>query len=46
MAAGRHFSADVTTEPSTPIVVEWAIYRDALGQQWGAGANALATPWP
>jgi hypothetical protein len=45
-AVGKHFSAVAATAPATPIVVEWSIYRDALGQTWGAGANALATPWP
>jgi hypothetical protein len=28
------------------LVVEWAIYSDALGQRWAAGANALATRLP
>lgn len=42
----QHFSALVETSPSTPIVVEWAVYRNAGGQQWAAGANALATPIP
>lgn len=45
-AVGKRFSAVVTTAPTTPVVVEWALYRDALGQFWGAGANALATPVP
>jgi hypothetical protein len=31
---------------TTPIVVEWAIYNDALGKTWAGGANALATPMP
>ena len=46
LAVGKRFSAVVTTASDTPIVVEWAVYRNALGQFWGAGANALATPVP
>jgi hypothetical protein len=39
------FSATISSTGS-PIVVEWAIYQDAGGQFWAAGANALATPIP
>lgn len=45
-ARGKRFSAVVTTAPATPVVVEWAVYRNALGQFWGAGASALATSVP
>lgn len=45
-AIGRGFSALVETDQSTPVVVEWALYRDALGKMWAGGANALATPLP
>jgi hypothetical protein len=44
-AVGKGFGAvfeSLGTLP-IPIVVEWAIYSDALGQRWAAGANALAT---
>jgi hypothetical protein len=46
--AGKTFGALVESlgDTPTPIVVEWAIYSDALGVMWAAGANALATPWP
>ena len=37
------FSATVSSHGS-PVVVEWAIYQDAGGQFWAAGANGLATP--
>ena len=43
-SGARRFSAVFrTSSPSTPIVVEWAIYSDALGVPWAAGASALAT---
>jgi hypothetical protein len=44
-AVGRRFGVLVESlgEPPVPIVVEWAIYSDALGQRWATGANALAT---
>ena len=54
-AAGKRFGAVVTSHemiglpgvyagyPKVPIVVEWSIYSDAMGQFWAAGANALAT---
>jgi hypothetical protein len=47
-ALGKTFGAVVESlgDSSTPLVVEWAIYRNALGVPWAAGANALATPWP
>jgi hypothetical protein len=42
---GRAFGVQIESLGTTPvpIVVEWAIYSDALGQRWAAGANALAT---
>jgi hypothetical protein len=44
-AAGRRFGAVVESVGATPaqIVVERAMYWDALGQRWAAGTNALAT---
>lgn len=45
-ALGRRFGALVESSAGTPLVVEWAIYSDHAGQQWAAGANALATPIP
>ncbi|MCU0255651.1 MAG: hypothetical protein MUF60_02810, partial [Vicinamibacterales bacterium] len=45
-AVGKGFGAlfESLGPSPAPIVVEWAIYSDALGQRWAAGANALATP--
>ena len=45
---GKGFGAIVESigTGTTPIVVEWAIYNDALGKTWAGGANALATPMP
>jgi hypothetical protein len=44
-AAGTRFGAIVESLGTTPapIVVERAMYWDALGQTWAAGTNALAT---
>jgi hypothetical protein len=44
-AAGRRFGAFVESVGDTPaqIVVERAMYWDAVGQRWAAGTNALAT---
>lgn len=44
-SAGRRFGAVVESEGSTPaqVVVERAIYSDALGLRWAAGSNALGT---
>ncbi|MCU0257148.1 MAG: hypothetical protein MUF60_10415 [Vicinamibacterales bacterium] len=44
-AAGKRFGALVESLGGTPaqIVVERAIYWDALGQFWASGTNALAT---
>jgi hypothetical protein len=46
--AGKGFGAVIESLGASPapIVVEWAIYNDALGGFWAAGANALATPVP
>ena len=43
--AGRRFGVVVESVGlgAAPIVVESAIYGDAYGQTWQAGANALAT---
>jgi hypothetical protein len=45
---GRSFGIVIESlgDSPAPIVVEWAIYSDALGQRWAAGANALATRLP
>jgi hypothetical protein len=42
---GRAFGVQIESLGTTPvpIVVEWAIYSDALGQRWAAGTSALAT---
>ena len=45
-SVGKGFSALVETDGSTPVIVEWAVYGNASGQAWAAGANALATPLP
>ena len=47
-AAGRRFGAVVESLGAAPaqIVVERAMYWDALGQTWAAGTNALATRLP
>ena len=44
-AANRRFGAIVESIGATPaqVVVERAMYWDALGQRWAAGTNALAT---
>jgi hypothetical protein len=44
-AIGKRFGAIVESLGSAPaqIVVEQAMYWDALGQDWAAGTNALAT---
>lgn len=44
-AAGRRFGVLVESLGTAPaqIVVERAMYWDAIGQQWAAGTNALAT---
>jgi hypothetical protein len=44
-AAGQRFGALVESLGPTPaqIVVERAMYWDALGQPWAAGTNALGT---
>ncbi len=44
-AINRRFGAIVESVGATPaqIVVERAMYWDALGQHWAAGTNALAT---
>ena len=44
-AAGKRFGAIVESLGTSPaqIVVERAMYWDALGQWWAAGTNALAT---
>jgi hypothetical protein len=44
-AVGKGFGGVVESvaPEAVPIVVEWAIYSDALGKSWAAGANALAT---
>lgn len=46
--SGQAFGAVIESvgEPAAPIVVEWAVYGDAMGRRWARGANALATPWP
>jgi hypothetical protein len=36
----------VRLDSTTPIVVERAMYWNALGQTWAAGTNATATPLP
>jgi hypothetical protein len=33
-------------QPEVPLVVEWALYADAGGQRWAAGATALGTCAP
>jgi len=33
-------------QPDVPLVVEWALYADAGGQHWAAGATALGTCVP
>lgn len=46
-AAGRLFSTLVEViEPGLEVVVERALYGDADGQHWAAGASALATRVP
>jgi hypothetical protein len=42
-ALGRGFGAIVESLSGDPIVVERAIYNDALGIRWAAGNNALGT---
>ena len=44
-AVGKRFGAIVESLGTTPaqVVVEQAMYWDALGQAWAAGTNALAT---
>jgi hypothetical protein len=44
-SVGRHFSALVEGDGGG-LVVEWAMYRDAVGRFWASGASAPATPWP
>ena len=45
-ATGRRFSALVQSLGTSPaqIVVERAVYSDANGVHWAAGANSLGTP--
>ena len=47
-AIGKSFGAIIESIDSTPaaLVVERALYSDAGGVHWAAGANALATPIP
>jgi hypothetical protein len=47
-AVGKGFGAVIESLGASPapIVVEWAIYNDALGRSWAAGASALATAVP
>jgi hypothetical protein len=44
-AEGRRFGTIVESVGSAPLqlIVERAMYRDAAGQKWAAGTNALAT---
>ncbi|HTV02390.1 MAG TPA: SBBP repeat-containing protein [Luteitalea sp.] len=48
VSAGRRFGAKVESEGATraQLVVERAIYSDALGVRWSAGSNALGTLIP
>ncbi len=45
-SVGRTFGALVEGREGERFVVESAVYRDAMGRYWAAGANALATPLP
>ena len=46
-ASGKRFGATVESLGTTPadLVVERAMYSNALGVTWAAGTNALATRW-
>jgi glucose/arabinose dehydrogenase len=45
-AVHHRYGAIVSSTRGQPIVVESAIYSDAPGVRWAAGANLLATPLP
>jgi hypothetical protein len=42
LASGEQFGVVVESTNGVPIVVERALYWDALGQFWGAGTNETA----